>query len=118
MWGTNNMTTVNSEQKYDQSVYQDFILRDDVLTTINSGVDGEGENSYAGYVELYEGDKKILEESMDFREDGAAYELRLESSQVAALFKPGKKYVMYVYEKNDIIDYKMYVHKETIKILA
>jgi len=112
------MTEVNSEQKYDQSIYQDFVLKDDTLVTINNGGEDEVSGDYKGHVEIREGDKSLFTQEMNINPDGTAYELRIGSDQTAQLFKPGKKYTMLVYEENELLKYKMYIHKETIKILS
>ena len=117
MWST-RMTTVDSEQKYDQSIYQDFVLKDDVLVTINPGDPEQPDSYYTGHAELYEGDKLIHTENMQENPEGTAYELRISCEIAKQKFKPGKKYVLLVYEKNELSKYKMYIHKETIKILT
>jgi len=98
-----------SEMKFDESIYQDFILDDENVSSIDDSV-------YSGHVEIYEGRMLLLDNVLDVGASKDRYEMRISKDTLEEIFENGHVYDLRVYEENTTTGYKQYIHEEKIKV--
>jgi hypothetical protein len=99
-----------TESEFDASIYQDFILDDEdesVVTLIEDG--------YEAWVEIFEGKVRLHNSQIAKSVAKDRYEMRLSKLLTGSIFQPGRNYTLRVYEKNDSLGFKQYIHEELIK---
>lgn len=92
------------------SVFQDFALDDDVLTTI--------EADFSAYVNVENGKREVVHTANLIKsQDLTKYEMRLGASTLGTLFNAGDIFYIQVFEVNGVTDYNYCIHEERFRVV-